>query len=200
MFSVALTGGIGTGKTTVCQMFAEHGVPIIDADDIARELTIKGSPVLAEIAAAFGNEFIDETGQLMRDALRQHVFEQDEARKQLESILHPAIRQAMQQQLSRVDAPYCIMAIPLLVETGQVDLGDRVLVVDADETAQIKRVQERSHLSEEEISAIMAAQASRDARLAVADDVINNNSDLASLKEQVSSLHEKYLNLATTIE
>lgn len=200
MLTIALTGGIGSGKTTVCQMFAEQGVPIIDADDIAHELTQYGSPLLKNIADTFGDEFLDEQEHLKRDALRKHVFDHQHARKQLEAILHPAIRKAIQHQISLLDSAYCILAIPLLVETGQIDLADRILVVDAPEETQVARVQQRNHFTTDEIRAIMAAQVTRQARLDVADDVIDNSADIKQLKQQVSSLHEKYLKLATEIE
>jgi dephospho-CoA kinase len=200
MLTIALTGGIGSGKTTVCQLFAELGVPIIDADDIAHELTEQGSPMLDTIARTFGDEFIDAQGQLKRDALRKHVFEAPSARSALEAILHPAIRKAIQHQISLLDSAYCILAIPLLVETRQHDLADRILVVDAPEGTQIERVQQRNNFTDEEVSAIMAAQASRQQRLRIADDIIDNSGSLEQLEQQVNALHEQYQRFSSEIE
>lgn len=199
MFRVGLTGGIGSGKSTVAGYFAAHGVPIIDTDVIARSLTGPGGSALDAIRAAFGETVMQADGTLDRAILRRHVFSDTGARHRLEAILHPRIRLAVEQQLAALDAPYVLIVIPLLVETGAYrDVLDRVLVVDCPEDLQIARIEARNGLTRDEASAILAAQATRAARLAVADDVILNTVAPEVLRTQVTALHRRYLAFSTT--
>jgi dephospho-CoA kinase len=194
---IGLTGGIGTGKSTVCKLFAERGVAVIEADAVAKELVALDQPALQAIVQEFGKDIIDAKGRLRRDRLRSIVFSDPEQRKRLEKLLHPLILEEMLSRANRAGGPYCILCIPLLVETDQSSAVDRVLVVDAPEALQIQRVMERDHLTIDEIKAIMHAQASREDRLEAADDVIMNASDMTKLAEQVNALHQKYLALPT---
>lgn len=194
---IGLTGGIGTGKSTVCKLFAERGVAVIDADEIAKELVTLDQPALQAIVQEFGKGIIDAKGRLRRARLRSIIFSDPERRKRLEKLLHPLILEEMLSRANRAGGPYCILCIPLLVETDQSSAVDRVLVVDAPEALQIQRVMERDHLTIDEIKAIMHAQASREDRLEAADDVIMNASDMTKLAEQVNALHQKYLALPT---
>ncbi|HZC01926.1 MAG TPA: dephospho-CoA kinase [Gammaproteobacteria bacterium] len=194
---IGLTGGIGTGKSTVCKLFAERGVAVIDADAVAKELVALDQPALQAIVQEFGKGIIDAKGRLRRDRLRSIVFSDPERRKRLEKLLHPLILEEMLNRANRAGGPYCILCIPLLVETDQSSAVDRVLVVDAPQALQIQRVMERDHLTIDEIKAIMHAQASREDRLEAADDVIMNASDMTKLAEQVNALHQKYLALPT---
>jgi dephospho-CoA kinase len=194
---IGLTGGIGTGKSTVCKLFAERGVAVIDADAVAKELVALDQPALQAIVQEFGKGIIDAKGRLRRDRLRSIVFSDPERRKRLEKLLHPLILEEMLSRANRAGGPYCILCIPLLVETDQSSAVDRVLVVDAPQALQIQRVMERDHLTIDEIKAIMHAQASREDRLEAADDVIMNASDMTKLAEQVNALHQKYLALPT---
>jgi dephospho-CoA kinase len=198
MLVVALTGGIGSGKSTVARIFAELGAPVIDADLVAREVVAPGSPALAEIGSAFGPEVLDDTGRLHRENLREMVFSDAAARRRLESIMHPRIRETMVRRLSDLDAPYAILVIPLLLETGQNELGDRTLVVDLPESLQIERVKQRDRLEDARIKTILAAQCDRSTRLSAADDVIDNQGDAEKLREQVEKLHRRYVALADT--
>lgn len=191
-----MTGGIGSGKSTVCRLFAGLGVPVIDTDAIAHELVSPGQNALTQLAAAFGAEILDQHGRLDRTVLRERVFRDEAMRKRLEAILHPLIRERMQQQLKTLDAPYAILAIPLLVEKGWQGEVDRILVVDADEKQQLQRTVERDHVSAETVRLIMNTQVSRTQRLHAADDIINNNADLDSLTSQVAELHRRYVQLA----
>lgn len=195
MLRIGLTGGIGSGKSTVAGLFAARGVPVIDADAIAHQLTRPGEPAVGEIAAALGNDLV-RSGTLDRRRLAERVFHDPAYRQRLESILHPRIRAAMLREIDQCQAPYCLLVIPLLIEAGQQDLVDRILVVDIDEPLQIERTGQRDARPESEIRAILAAQASRKQRLEEADDVIANSGDLATLEAQVEALHRKYLALA----
>ncbi len=195
MLVVGLTGGIGSGKTQVAAFFAKRGVPIIDADHIAREIVEPGQPALAEIAHAFGTAALDGTGRLDRAALRKVVFNDEAQRQKLEAILHPLVRASIRNRLATLQAPYCIVAIPLLLETGQRDLIDRILVVDTPLETQIQRAQQRDGVSRAEIEAVLRAQLPREQRLAQADDIILNDASLGILEEKVQKLHENYLTL-----
>lgn len=199
MLRIGLTGGIGCGKSIVAQHFAALNIPFIDADSIAHHLTAVHSPVLNVLEASFGKEVRMADGELNRAWLRRRVFSDPHERKKLEAILHPLIFDAITSQLQALhDVPYVLLVIPLLLETQQYqDLVDRVLVVDCDMSQQRTRVHERSGLSHEEIDAIIAAQMPRAQRLALADDVISNSADLASLQTQVQALHLSYLLLAS---
>jgi dephospho-CoA kinase len=197
MFTVGLTGGIGSGKSTVSDLFAALGVPVIDTDLIAHQLTAPGSTALDAIRAAFSAAVMQADGSLDRAALRHLVFGDAAARRQLEAILHPRIRRAVEARLASLVAPYVLIVIPLLVETGGYrDLLNRVLVVDCPEALQISRVKARSGLAHDEILAILAVQASRAERLAAANDVIVNTASQASLRDEVAALHQRYLTLA----
>ena len=197
MFIVGLTGGIGSGKSTVADCFARLGVPVIDTDAIARELTGPDGAALEPIHAAFGESVMRADGTLDRAALRRLVFADDAARLQLETILHPRIRRAVEATLATLDAPYVVVVIPLLVETGAYhDLLDRVLVVDCPEATQIERVMARSGLTHDEVTAILAAQAGRAERLAAADDVIVNTGPPEALAVEVAALNGRYRALA----
>jgi dephospho-CoA kinase len=199
MFTVGLTGGIGSGKSIVAECFAAHGVPVIDTDVIARQLTLPGSAALDAIRTAFGETVMQADGTLDRAVLRRWVFADAAARHQLEAILHPRIRQSVEQALATLAAPYALIVIPLLVETGSYrDVLDRVLVVDCPEELRIARVMARSGLAQEEVKAILAAQAGRAERLAVADDVIMNTASPEALRTQVATLHQRYLAFSTT--
>ncbi len=197
MWVVGLTGGIGSGKSVVSDCFSRLGVPVIDADEVARELTAPASEALALIATAFGASVLQPDGTLNRTVLRQRVFADTAARKQLEAILHPRIRQRIEHALATLDAPYALAVIPLLVETGHYHtLLNRVLVVDCPETLQIERVMARNAYSRQEVVAILASQASRSERLAIADDVLVNTGSAASLCTEVARLHALYLHQA----
>jgi dephospho-CoA kinase len=196
MLVVGLTGGIGSGKSAAAQRFADLGAPVIDTDRIAREIVEPGQPGLRRIEKTFGKEVLDEHGRLRREYLRRIVFHDPARRMQLESLLHPLIRDEALRRIEALDMPYCVVVVPLLVETDFTTLVDRVLVVDTPLTLQIERVANRDGLSEEEIRAILAAQTGREERLAAADDVIVNNRDLKHLERQVDALHEHYLRLA----
>jgi dephospho-CoA kinase len=193
---IGLTGGIGSGKSAAAAVFSRLGVPVIDADVIARELVAKGEPALAEIATAFGEDILDAGGGLDRAALRQRVFADPAERQRLEAILHPRIRRQIQRRISHLEAPYCVVVIPLLLETGQTDLVDRVLVIDLPEDAQIHRVAARDRLGREEILAILKAQTSRKTRLAAADDIIDNSGGPEELEVRVLRLHDRYRDMA----
>ncbi len=196
MLVVGLTGGIGSGKSTVAERFAARGVPVIDMDAIARELTAPGRPALDEIAAAFGPDILEPGGGLDRAALRRKIFADPGARRRLEAILHPRIRAEVERRLRELDVPYAVVVIPLLVESGQRDLVDRVLVVDAPEDLQVRRAMARDGIGADEARAVLAAQAGRRERLAAADDVIANDGGLDALDRAVAALHRHYLDLA----
>ena len=195
---IGLTGGIGSGKSTVAALFTRHGVPVIDTDEIAHALAAPDQPAHGDIVAAFGREALDSSGRIDRARLRQRIFSNPAERARLEAILHPRIRAAVTRQVEALHAPYCVIVVPLLIETGFTDLVDRVLVIDADDAARVQRTTARSGLNEPEIRSIMASQAGRGERLQKADDVITNNSDLAHLEREVARLHTTYLSLAAT--
>lgn len=196
MLVIALTGGIGSGKSTVADALAARGAGVIDTDRLARELTEPGQPALTAIAAAFGPDLIGADGQLDRAALRGLVFRDPAARRRLEAILHPLIETRMLERLAMLTTPYAVLVIPLLLETGQQSHADRILVVDVPEPIQIERVRQRSGLDQAEIERIIASQIGRVERLARADDIIDNSRDLQSLLGQVEEIHQRYLGLA----
>jgi dephospho-CoA kinase len=198
MLRIGLTGGIGSGKSTVAALLATRGVPVIDTDDIAHRLAQPGQPAFDEIVREFGEDILDENRRIDRNRLRERVFTNNHDRQKLESILHPHIRVAAQEKLTELSAPYCILVVPLLIESGFHDLTDRVLVVDASENMQIQRTATRSGMNEAEIRQIMAVQATRAQRLQKADDVIDNNSDRKRLEAEVERIHQWYLSLAAT--
>jgi dephospho-CoA kinase len=196
MLKVGLTGGIGSGKTAVSDRFADLGAPVIDTDVLAREVVAPGEPALEQLTDTFGNGILREDGTLDRDGLRSKVFADPEARRRVEAILHPAIRQRLRgrlRELEKQDEPYCVIVVPLLVETGFQELVDRVLVVEAPRERRIEWVMARNGMSREEVERIMDAQASSEERQSVAHDVIDNDSDLEALLAKVDRLHAKYL-------
>jgi dephospho-CoA kinase len=193
---VALTGGIGSGKTTVAERLAELGAAVIDTDHLAHAITAPGGAAMATIAATFGSGALAADGSLDRVAMRRLIFSDTRARHRLEAILHPLIRARMDQELDRVQAPYAVLAIPLLFETGWTDIADRTLVVDLPEPLQIARVMARGGLTETEVRPILASQARRETRRQGADDLIDNSGNLEDLLARTDELHERYLTLA----
>lgn len=190
---IGLTGGIASGKSTVADMFANLGVPVIDTDVIAREVVNPGQPALSEIREAFGDGVIAADGTLDRAAMRAIVFGDEAARHRLEAILHPKIGEATRAQADAADGPYQVIVVPLLIESSLRHFVDRILVVDCDEEIQVARLLARDAESEIQARRMLAAQSSRDDRLAIADDVIANEGDLDATRDQVLALHECYL-------
>lgn len=195
-FIVGLTGGIGSGKTAVSDRFAALGIKVVDADVCARMVVEPGKPALSLIAEHFGHAVLDSNGALDRARLRQIVFADENERKWLESLLHPLIFEEMWGQLQNATSPYAILVSPLLIEGGQTAICQRILVVDVPEDIQLARTMMRDTNSAEQVKAIMATQASRQARLEKADDVIVNEGSLEALWQQVDRLHQQYLSLA----
>lgn len=196
---IGVTGGIGSGKSTVAEFLQAQGAAVVDTDHIAHALTAPGGAAISAIAAEFGAEFITPQGAMDRVRMRQLVFSDNSVKSRLEQILHPLIRQQVEQQLQQAQGCYTLLLVPLLVETGAYrQLLDRTLVVDLPETLQISRTMARSGLSEAEVKAIMARQASRDERLQAADDIVSNDTDLKSLQQQLLTLHQRYVALAET--
>ena len=193
---VGLTGGIGSGKTTVSRLFQEFGVPVIDADVISREITKKNGAAFLPVVELFGKNILSESGELRRDFLRQLIFESADCRTQLEAIIHPLVRQEIARQVNAAAYPYCLLSIPLLLETTERQDFDSILVVDCPEDLQISRTRQRDQTSAVEIRKIIASQTDRQIRLDSADEVIYNDQDLVSLKKQVSCLHKKYSGIA----
>jgi dephospho-CoA kinase len=196
-FCVGLTGGIGSGKSAVSDMFKALGAGVVDTDEISRVLTARGGSAISAIRQRFGAEFIAADGGLDRARMRRLVFGAAAAKEKLEAILHPLIRERMRADIAAAREPYVIAVIPLLFETGVcLDLLQRVLVVDCDESEQVRRAAARSGLTAQEVRAIMAAQLPRAERLKHADDVLDNSGDVAALRRQVEQLHARYLALA----
>jgi dephospho-CoA kinase len=193
---IGLTGGIASGKSTVEQRFTELGVPVINADDSSRAVVARGRPGLAAVVERFGAGVLTPQGELDRRELRSLIFKDAARRKELEAILHPLIRADMEQRSSQATGPYVVLSIPLLVEGNTSGRWDRILVVDADESLQLARLMSRDAVSEAEARATLAAQASRAARLAAADDVLVNSGTVADLRQGVDGLHRRYLELA----
>ena len=196
MLVIGLTGGIASGKSTASRFFQSQGIRVIDADIIARELVEPGQPALRQIVDIFGKDILDNTQQLNRAKLRNIVFNDRDSRLKLEAILHPLITAVMRDRLNTVDGPYCVLAIPLLAETGRTPMIDRVLVIDTDVNLQIQRLRQRDGLDDQTIEAMLKAQATREQRLAIADDVITNNAGLDDFDHQLRKLHQHYLQLA----
>jgi dephospho-CoA kinase len=193
---IALTGGIASGKSAVAEEFAKLGVPVLDTDQIARDVVAPGSPALGQLVAEFGPEILDGNGRLDRAHMRERVFDDPEQRRKLEAITHPAIRAELARRSAEAGGDYQIHVIPLLVETGRADAYDRVLVVDCPEEAQLQRLQARDGSSREQAEEILAAQVSREERLDAAHDVIENTGTLADLQRFVQTLHRNYELLA----
>jgi dephospho-CoA kinase len=198
MLKIGLTGGIGCGKTTVAGLFAAKGVPVLDADQIARDLVQPGRPALAAIVREFGADIL-EAGHLNRAKLRKSIFHFPERKRWLEALLHPMVFEAMRTQISALRSDYCVLCIPLLIETRQQAFVDRILVVDCPAELQYARVKRRDSLEASEIARIIQTQASREERLAAADDVIENVGAMAHLVIQVEKLHRFYLDLARQV-
>jgi dephospho-CoA kinase len=193
---IGLTGGIASGKSTVAGLFAARGAGIIDTDVIARELVLPGTPGLAAIEARFGPESLKSDGTLDRQRLRQIVFADAAKRRELEAILHPAIRQLALSRAETATEPYVFLVVPLLFETGFDQLVDRTLTVDCPEAVQTERLMRRDQISAGEARAIISAQLGRDARLRAADDLIDNSGDIEATRARVAELHQRYLDLA----
>lgn len=200
MFVVGVTGGIGSGKSAVTDCFHRLGVPVIDADQVARQVVEPGEPALKQIIELFGYDYLQVDGHLDRRRLRERVFQDDPSRKALEALLHPVIRQRMQQLLTQLDTDYAIFSIPLLIETGQSDEVDRILVIDCPPSLQIERITQRDGISRQAAAAILASQCSREQRLAKADDIIDNSGTLEALCEQVPAFDRLYRQLARSAD
>ena len=196
MLVVGLTGGIGSGKSTVADLFAQHDIPIIDADIVARQVTTPNQPAFNNILHHFGPDILLPNGNLDRAKLRHLIFNHPKQRLWLEKTLHPKIREEMEQQISRLSAPYCIAVIPLLLEVEFFSFINRILVVDTTEEEQVKRSMLRDKVSREEVEVILHSQAHREYRRAKAHDVITNDGSLTDLLPQVDRLHKMYLNLS----
>lgn len=195
-YTVALTGGIGSGKSTVADAFSCLGINVIDADILARQVVEPGTPALTAITEHFGHPILTEEGALNRRALRQRIFAHPEEKAWLNALLHPLIQQETQRQLRQATSPYVLWVVPLLVENKLYERADRVLVVDVSRETQLLRTMQRDNVSREHAENILAAQATREARLAVADDVINNNGTPDAIASDVARLHAHYLELA----
>lgn len=196
-YTVALTGGIGSGKSTVADAFSQLGVNVIDADLIARQVVEPGSPALLAIAARFGQQMINDDGTLNRRSLRERIFAHVEDKTWLNALLHPLIQQETRRQMQAASSPYVLWVVPLLVENNLIANADRVLVVDVAKETQIARTILRDRVSREHAERILAAQATREQRLAAADDVIENMGPPDAIASDVARLHEKYLMLAS---
>ncbi|WP_230408992.1 dephospho-CoA kinase [Zooshikella harenae] len=198
MFIVGLTGGIGSGKSAAAAFFKQQSIHIEDADQVSRRLVEKDSPVLSQIAAHFGNHILNDDNSLNRRKLREIIFQDKQQRQWLEQLLHPLINKKMLNDLNRASSPYAIMVSPLLLETGQHKLVNRVLVIDTTEEIQIQRVCQRDKQDSDQIEAIIASQLPRAKRLAMADDIIDNSGNLDQLYKNLTSLHQTYLSMVTT--
>lgn len=196
MLRIALTGGIGSGKSAVTDHLRALGATVLDADEFSHQVTDKGGEALERIDEAFGPGVLNPDGSLDRAALRQLIFADTTARAQLEAILHPDIRQRMRETAAQTDAPYCVFSIPLLIETGRTKDFDRVLVVEAPTSIRRERTAQRSNLDRKQIDAIIAAQASDEERRQAANDLIVNDGSLDALNTKVKALHQQYLELA----
>ena len=194
-YVIGISGGIGSGKTTVTDLFLKQGIEVIDADLIAREVVEPGTPALQKILEKFGSTVVDSSGRLDRAKLRTLVFNDADLKDWLNQLLHPLIRQQMLLQTQHASSPYCLLSVPLLVEGQLHKQVDRVVIVDVDEETQLQRTLLRDKTNESEIRAIMQSQASRADRLAVADDIIDNNGKAEDLEAQVKQLHTRYLEL-----
>jgi dephospho-CoA kinase len=195
-FRVGLTGGIASGKSTAAKFFGALGVPILDSDQVARDVVEPGQPPLERLVERFGPKILTADGHLDRPALRDIVFSDPRARADLEALTHPAIGAAMEARSAAAGGPYQILVIPLLVEKNLAAHVDRVLVVDCDEELQMRRLRDRDGSTPEQVQAILRAQAPRAARLKAADDVIHNDTDMSAVRAQVAALHARYLELA----
>lgn len=193
---IGLTGGIGSGKSEACRLFQVRGITVVDADIVAREVVAPGSLALQEISQHFGQEIIEADNSLNRKKLREIIFSNPAEKIWLEALLHPIINLDIRRQLAEASGPYAILASPLLLETKQFELVDRILVIDASEQLQIERASKRDTNNEAQIKAIMQTQLSRQERCARANDIIQNHGNIAELDEQIERLHQRYLELS----
>ena len=196
MYKIGLTGGIGCGKSTVSDLFKQHAIAVIDADEIAHQLVAPGQKALQQIKMAFGEDYISPDGSLNRNQLRDCIFREPDKKLLLESIMHPLVYAQINQQLNQLNSPYAIVSIPLLIETGMQTLVDHILVIDCPMEMQINRVKLRNQLSDAQITAIISHQVDRSERLTQADSVINNTRGLSYLRQQVDLLHKQFLTQA----
>lgn len=197
MYIIGLTGGIGSGKSTVANCFSQLGIDIVNADEAARHVVEKGSPALSKIATHFGSKACLEDGTLNRAFIRKEIFEHPDKRQWLEELLHPLIKTWIQEALENSSSSYTILESPLLLETNQHTLADRILVVDVPEEIQISRAMQRDGNNNQQIEAIIDTQISREERIKRADDIIDNSGSSESLPEKVQALHQTYLQLAS---
>lgn len=197
LLRVGLTGGIGSGKTTVRNFFDGLGAPTIDADEISHRITKPGQAAFDEVVALFGEESLDETGNLDRKRLRALIFDEPDLKQKLEAIIHPRVRAQIREFADRVDYPYCIICIPLLLETGAQSTVDRVLVVDAPEQLQVARVGRRDNADERQTRSIIRSQTGRAERLRAAHDIIVNDGNISDLKTRVENLHDRYMKIGS---
>ncbi len=195
ILKIGLTGGIGSGKSTACEIFSGLGVPVIDADAIAHKVVKPGMPALQSIIDEFGVKIITKDGYLKRKELRDRIFKNESDRRKLEGILHPVIYKEIARQTKGISSPYCIISIPLLLETGASDVIDRILVIDVSTELQLSRASVRDNASLKNIETIIHSQISRDDRLAAADDMLNNEGDIENLRRQISDLHRFYTSI-----
>ena len=195
VFTVVLTGGIASGKTAVSDCFSKMGVPVIDTDRIAREVVEPGQPALTQISGVFGSDYLDNDGRLDRRKMREAIFSKPALKSRLEGILHPLIAEKVIERISEVEAPYCLLVIPLFAESKAYDWINRVLVVDVSEEVQLKRVMARDKISRKHAQSILDAQSTRQQRITLADDIIDNSGDLNELEEKVKKLHKYYLSI-----
>jgi dephospho-CoA kinase len=196
MFTVVMTGGIASGKTSASDLFDLYGVPILDTDLAARTVVEPGQPALDEIKVSFGSDVITASGELNRAALREVIFEHPEKRRELEAILHPKIRAHINALKDQLDAPYCIIVVPLFLESGRGYEADRLLVIDVPTDLQRERLAKRDNIGPEQIEQILKSQATREERLSAADDVIDNTASPDALAARVAELHQQYLSQA----
>ncbi len=195
-FVVGLTGGIASGKTTVANLFHDQfGIEIVDADIAAREVVEPGSEGLQALESRYGNKVLLPDGRLNRSELREIIFSDEREKQWVNQLLHPLIRRRMLEQLENINSAYALLVIPLMVENGLQSMADRVLVIDVNEKVQLERTMQRDHVSEQQARSILAAQANREQRLAIADDVVKNDAKNQKLLPQITELHQKYLAL-----
>jgi dephospho-CoA kinase len=193
---IGLTGGIGSGKTQASSRFMQHGISVVNADVVAREVVMPNSPALREIAQHFGSNILDDDGVLNRRKLREIIFQSAAEKQWLEALLHPLINAEIRRQLASSTSPYTILESPLLLETKQYELVDRIAVVDVSELIQVERAAMRDNSDDEQIKAIIQAQLNRQERCARAHDIIQNHGNIEELEQQVDKLHRLYLELA----
>ena len=196
VLTIALTGGIGSGKTSIASIFKNLGVPIIDSDTISKEIILPGKPCFKDIVNEFGEEILTNKGIIDRYKLRDIIFNNDKARIKLENITHPIIFKNIDVQTSLINYPYCVVIVPLLIETKSVKYFDKVLLVDTLENIQFERVAKRDNISSTLLRKIIKTQVTRSERLKYADDIIENNSEIGNLNEHINILHKKYLTLS----